>query len=40
MTIERCAELGDQLFENYDRIKKRVTGCSERNLSDLDVQRV
>jgi hypothetical protein len=43
MTIERCAELGgdlDPLFENYDRIKKRVTGCSERNLSDWDVQRV
>ena len=40
MTIERCAELGYPLFENYDRIKKRVTGCSERNLSDLDVQRV
>ena len=43
MTIERCAELGedlDPLFENYDRIKKRVTGCSERNLSDLEVQHV
>ena len=39
MTIERCAELGedlDPLFENYDRIKKRVTGRSERNLSDLE----
>lgn len=39
MTIERCAELGedlDPLFENYNRIKKRVTGRSERNLSDLE----
>lgn len=43
MTIERCAELGedlDPLFENYNRIKKRVTGRSERNLSDLEVQLV
>lgn len=43
MTIERCAELGedlDPLFENYDRIKKRVTGRSERNLSDLEYEYV
>lgn len=43
MTIERCAELGedlDPLFENYNRIKKRVTGRSERNLSDLEYEYV